>query len=117
MSRLVSSIVVHDHVPQSMNECVIVPIIKDTNKRVNDKRNYRPICLSNVCSNNIIEVVLFNRISTFLQSSYTILRLLSNEHIGQCTCVRWGSTQSECFTIGNGVKQGGILSLFSVYID
>ena len=50
MSRLVSSIVVHDHVPQSMNESAIVPIIKDKNKRVNDKRNYRPICLSNVCS-------------------------------------------------------------------
>ena len=68
MSMPVSSIVVHGHVPHSMNESVIVPIIKDKNKRVNDKRNYRPICLSNICS-KIIEVVLFNRISTFLQSS------------------------------------------------
>ena len=51
-----------------MNESVIVPIIKDKNKRVNDKNNYRPICLSNVCS-KIIEVVIFNRISTFLESS------------------------------------------------
>ena len=51
-----------------MNESVIVPIIKDKNKRVNDKRNYRPICLSNICS-KIIEVVLFNRMSIFLQSS------------------------------------------------
>ena len=48
MSMLVSSIVVHGHVPHSMNEYVIVPIIKDKNKRVNDKRNYRPICLSNI---------------------------------------------------------------------
>ena len=38
-----------------------------------------------------------------------ILRLLSNELIGQYTCVRWGSTHSEFFPIGNGVKQGGIL--------
>ena len=45
--------------PQSMNEYVTVPIIKDKNKRVNDKNNYRPICLSNVCS-KIIEVVIFN---------------------------------------------------------
>ena len=51
-----------------MNESVIVPLIKDKNKRVNDKRNYRPICLSKMCS-KIIEVVLFNRIITFLQSS------------------------------------------------
>ena len=64
----VTSIVVHGHVPESMNESVIVPIIKDKNKRVNDKRNYRPICLSNICS-KIIEVVLFNRMSIFLQSS------------------------------------------------
>ena len=47
------------------------------------------------------------------------LRLLSNELIGQYTCVRWGSTHSEFFPIGNGVKQGGILSplLFNVYMD
>ena len=68
LSTLVTSIVVHGHVPESMNESVIVPIIKDKNKRVNDKRNYRPICLSNICS-KIIEVVLFNRMSIFLQSS------------------------------------------------
>ena len=59
---------VHGHVLHSMNESVIVPIIKDKNKRVNDKNNYRPICLSNICS-KIIEVVIFNRIGTFLQSS------------------------------------------------
>ena len=48
-----------------------------------------------------------------------ILRLLSNELIGQYICVRWGSTHSEIFPIGNGVKQGGILSplLFNVYMD
>ena len=46
MSTLVSSIVVHDHLPQSMNESVIAPIIKDKNKRVNDKNNYRPIYMS-----------------------------------------------------------------------
>ena len=50
MSTLVSYIVVHGHVPHYMNEYVIVHIIKDKNKRVNDKNNYRPICLSNICS-------------------------------------------------------------------
>ena len=162
MSTLVSSIVVHGHLPQSMNESVIVPIIKDKNKRVNDKNNYRSICLSNVCS-KIIEVVIFNRISTFLESSSNqfgfkpkhgtelcvfafkellrfykkkhgsamhvafldaskafdrvnrrklllklesrgvptyILRLLSNELIGQYICVRWGSTHSEFYPLG-----------------
>ena len=48
-----------------IDESVIVPIIKDKNKRVNDKNNYRPICLSNICS-KIIEVVICNRTGTFL---------------------------------------------------
>ena len=39
-----------------------------------------------------------------------ILRLLSNELFGQYICVSWGSTHSEFFPIGNGVKQVGILS-------
>ena len=41
----------------------------DKNKHVNDTNNYRPIFLSNMCS-KIIELILFNRISTFLQISY-----------------------------------------------
>ena len=58
MPTQVSSIVVHGNVPHSVNESVIVHTIKDKNKRVND----------NICS-KIIEVVIFNRIGTFLQSS------------------------------------------------
>ena len=54
-----------------MNESVIVPIIKDKNKRVNDKRNFRPICLSNICS-KIIEVVLFKSVLN-LQMTYIII--------------------------------------------
>ena len=48
-----------------------------------------------------------------------ILRLLSSELIGQCICVRWGSTHSDFFHNGNGVKQGGILSPlhFNIYMD
>ena len=41
MSTLVSFIVVHNHVPHSMNESVIVPIIRDkNNKRVNEKNKF-----------------------------------------------------------------------------
>ena len=34
-------------------------------------------------------------------------------------CIKWGNETSTCFTISNGVRQGGILSptLFSIYID
>ena len=94
MSTLLSSIVVHGHLPQSMNESVIVPIIKDKNKRINDKNNYRPICLSNVCS-KIIEVVIFNRISTFLESSSNQFGLNLNTELN---CVYLHSKSCYAFT-------------------
>ena len=49
--------------PQSMTKSVLVPVIKDKNKRGNDNCNYRPICISNICS-KLVEVVLFNRMQT-----------------------------------------------------
>ena len=50
---LVYSILVHGYIPKSITESVIVPVIKDKNIRVNQKGNYMPICLSNICSNII----------------------------------------------------------------
>ena len=38
---------------------VLVPIVKNKNKRIADKDNYRPICLSNVFT-KVIEKVLLN---------------------------------------------------------
>ena len=34
-------------------------------------------------------------------------------------CIKWGQSTSSCFTVSNGVRQGGILSLhlFDVYVD
>ena len=39
----------------------------------------------------------------------------SKQEIG----IKWGSETSTCFTITNGVRQGGILppTLFSIYMD
>ena len=44
LSVLVSSILVHGYIPNVITESVIVPVIKDKNRRVNDKGNYGPIC-------------------------------------------------------------------------
>ena len=52
-------------IPRSMMESVIVPVIKNKNKRINDKGDYRPICLSTVCS-KIVEMALARRLSDFL---------------------------------------------------
>ena len=42
-----------------MTKSVLVPGIKDKNKRVNDKCNYSPICISNICF-ELVHVVLFS---------------------------------------------------------
>ena len=44
---------------------VIVPVIKDKNKRISDKNNYRPICLSNVIT-KVLERVLHTRIDVYM---------------------------------------------------
>ena len=48
------------YIPKVITESVIVPVIKDKNRHVNDKGNYRPICLSNIGS-KIVEAVPLNR--------------------------------------------------------
>ena len=164
----VSSILVHGYIPNVITKSVIVPVIKDKNRRANDKSNYRPISLSNIGS-KIVEAVLLNRMDVYLQTTphqfgfkskhgtelcvftfnellrfYTkhgsavyvafvdaskafdrvnrqklitkltqrdvpkyLLRVICNEFNNQSVCVRWGSTYSAFFPVGNGVKQGG----------
>ena len=68
-STLMSAILVHGYVPKSMLKSVIIPIIKNKNKRISDKDNYRPICLANVFT-KVVEKVLYSRMDGYLQSTF-----------------------------------------------
>ena len=68
LSILMSAVPVHGYVPKSMLKSVIVPIIKNKNKRTSDKDNYRPICISNVFT-KVVEKVLYSRMDDYLQST------------------------------------------------
>ena len=48
-----------------------------------------------------------------------VLRLVLYMYTSQTLRVKWGHTVSNCFTVRNGVKQGGVLSplLFAIYND
>lgn len=50
---------------------------------------------------------------------YPVLRFLIQWYSQQCLQIRWKGTLSSTFSVANGVRQGGILSLilFTVYID
>ena len=63
-----SAVLVHGYVPKSMLKSVIVPIIKNKNKRTSDKNNYRPICISNVFT-KVVEKVLYSRMEDHIQST------------------------------------------------
>ena len=66
LSILMSAVLTHGHVPRSAIRSVLVPIIKNKNKRITDiKDNYRPICLSNVFT-KVIEKVLLCRMQGWL---------------------------------------------------
>ena len=61
----------HGYMPESLISLIqatVVPIIKDKNKRINDKNNYRPICIANVCC-KVCEKVFLTRIETYLCTS------------------------------------------------
>ena len=63
-----SSVLVHGYIPKAITGSVIVSVIKDKNRRVNEKGNYWPICFSNICS-KIIDVVLTNGMDAYLQTT------------------------------------------------
>ena len=68
LSILMSAVLIHGHVPRSAMRSVLVPIIKNKNKRITDKDNHRPICLSNVFT-KVIEKVLLCRMQGWLSTT------------------------------------------------
>ena len=77
---LMSAILVHGYVPKSMLKSFIIPIIKNKNKRISDKDNYRPICLANVFT-KVVEKVLYSRMDCIY--NLRLINLGSSENMGQ----------------------------------
>ena len=48
-----------------MLSVVLVPVIKNKSRRINDSDNYRPIALASIVS-KVVEKVILNRTSEFL---------------------------------------------------
>ena len=65
LSILMSAVLIRGHFPRSAIRSALVPIIKNTNKRITDKPNYMPICLSNVFT-KVTEKVLLCRMQDWI---------------------------------------------------
>ena len=68
LSILMSAILIHGRVPSAMLKSVMIPIVKNKNKHITDKENYRPICLVNVFT-KVIENVLLSRLQKWLSTT------------------------------------------------
>ena len=65
LAMCVSSLFIHGFLPDSMLSVVLVPVIKNKSRRINDSDNYRPIAIGSIVS-KVVEKVVLNRISEFL---------------------------------------------------
>ena len=62
LSDMLSMCFIHGYLPDELMSVVLLPLVKDKNKRLSDKNNYRPIAIANVIT-KVLEVVILNRIS------------------------------------------------------
>ena len=58
ISLLINAILYTGYTPKNLNRTIIIPIIKDKNKKEFDKDNYRPISISNVIAQILEKVIL-----------------------------------------------------------
>ena len=86
LALLLTSIFVHGYLPEMLIQSVIVPIIKNKNKRISDKNNYRPIGLSNICT-KIIESVLMKRMESCLTTTNNQFGFKSKHGTEMCVFV------------------------------
>ena len=65
LAMCVSSLFIHGFLRDSMLSVVLVPVIKNESRRINDSDNYLPAALTSIVS-KVVEKVIVNRISQFL---------------------------------------------------
>ena len=82
-SILMSAILVHGRVPSAMLKSVMNPIDKNKNEHITDKENYRPLCLANVFT-KMIENVLLSRLHNWLSTTCSQFGFKAISTAGKC---------------------------------
>ena len=79
-----TALFIHGFLPDAMLSVVLVPVIKDKCRRINDSDNYRPIALASVIS-KVEEKILLNRMSDVLLTTCNQFGFKSK--LGTDTCI------------------------------
>ena len=80
----ISALFIHGFLPDSMLSVVLVPVIKDKCRKINDSDNYRPIALASVIS-KVVEKILLTRMSDLLITTCNQFGFKSK--LGTDTCI------------------------------
>ena len=84
LAMCISASFIHGFLPDSMLSVVLVPVIKDKCRKINDSDNYRPIALASVIS-KVVEKILLNRMSDLLTTTSNQFGFKSK--LGTDTCI------------------------------
>ena len=68
LALMYNAITIHGHVPESLMDSILVPLIKDKKGSVTSTDNYRPLMLTNIAS-KILELVILDRYEEMLHTS------------------------------------------------
>ena len=98
LSILMSSILVHGRVPSAMLKSVVIPIVKNKNKHITDKENYRPICFANVFT-KVIENVLLSRLQNWLSTTCSQLGFKAKHGTEMCVFIRYYIEHGSCMYV------------------
>ena len=84
LSQCMSCFFTRGSLPDSMIANVLVPVIKSKTGHIMSKDNYRPIALASVVS-KVAEIVIYNRISGYLDTCPNQFGFKRNHSTDQCT--------------------------------
>ena len=65
LQALFHMIFVHAYVPVKLTKVILVPLVKNKNKDITDKNNYRPIAIANSLS-KVLEKIILARIYEYI---------------------------------------------------
>ena len=65
ISISISAMLIHGCMPKHIHNSLMVPIIQNKNKSSTDKNNYRPICIFNMFT-KIVDEVLYRRMDKYI---------------------------------------------------